>query len=42
LLETATLRGQMVLGGQPDSVKPVSFRKVILALPEKNTVALLY
>src|SRR6267378_2442225 len=46
LLETTTLRGQIVLEvalpGQPESVVPVSFRKVILALPEKNRVALTY
>src|SRR5207249_8294942 len=43
LLEAATLRGQMVAGGQPEIVVlVVSFRNVILALPERVRVALLY
>src|ERR1700682_2389826 len=43
VLETATLSGQTVLGGQREMVAVAeSFRKVILALPERNRVALTY
>ena len=42
LLEAARLRGQMVFAGQLESVAPVSFKKVILALPVSTKVTLVY
>jgi hypothetical protein len=42
LLEAATLRGQIVLAGQLESVEAVLFRKVIFALPVRTSVTLLY
>ena len=42
LLEAGTLRGQMVSVGQPEMVAAVSFKKVMMALPERTKVALLY
>lgn len=42
LLEAAKLKGQMVLAGQLESVAPVSFKKVILALPVRTNVTLVY
>ena len=42
LLEAGTLRGQIVLFGQPERVEPVSFRKVMMALPVRTRVAEVY